>query len=237
MTAPREHPPATAPAEGGHRYAMWDAAYVLGSLSAADRREYEDHLADCPQCRAAVTEISGVPALLSQLDGPCVAAIDDAAPAPAPDLLASLVTEVRRRRRRTRVLAWALGAAAAAVLGIGVLIGVGGPGRAPGPVPEALPMTQVGTTALASTVAVRDESWGSYIDLSCICLAPVGAHHDTLALVVVGRDGATTRLATWVAEPGRTATPAGSISTPSDQIAAVQIVSADSGQLLLERTL
>ena len=28
-----------------HRYAMWDAAYVLGSLSASDRREFEVHMA------------------------------------------------------------------------------------------------------------------------------------------------------------------------------------------------
>jgi hypothetical protein len=56
-------------------------------------------------------------------------------------------------------------------------------------------------------------------------------------MVVVGRDGTHTQLATWVAEPGHTATPAGSISTPADQIAAVQVVSADNGQVLLERSL
>jgi len=40
-----------------------------------------------------------------------------------------------------------------------------------------------------------------------------------------------------VAVPGHTATPAGSISTPVDQIAAVQVVAADSGQVLLQRSL
>lgn len=50
-----------------HRYAMWDAAYVLGSLSAADRRGFEAHMADCPACRQAVAELGGMPALLSQL--------------------------------------------------------------------------------------------------------------------------------------------------------------------------
>jgi hypothetical protein len=56
-------------------------------------------------------------------------------------------------------------------------------------------------------------------------------------MVVVSRDGAHTQLATWVADPGHTANPAGSISTPVEQIAAVQIVSADSGQVLLQRSL
>jgi anti-sigma factor RsiW len=57
-------------------FAMWDAAYVLGSLSAADRREFEVHMANCPACRDAVADLSGVPALLSQLDREEVAAID-----------------------------------------------------------------------------------------------------------------------------------------------------------------
>ena len=30
---------------GDDPYAMWDAAYVLGSLSGAERREFEAHLA------------------------------------------------------------------------------------------------------------------------------------------------------------------------------------------------
>ncbi|MEB3071506.1 anti-sigma factor family protein [[Mycobacterium] vasticus] len=225
------------PIDDGHRYAMWDAAYVLGSLSAADRREFEDHLTGCPACRAAVSEISGVPALLSQLEPATVAAIGDAEPAALSDeLLPTLLDTVRRRRRRTRLLTWTASAAAAAVLGIGVLVGVGGSPSSP-PAPTGLPMAQVGTTALASTVAVSSMPWGSVIDLSCVCLAPVTAHHDTLALVVVGRDGSQTRLATWVAQPGHTATPAGSISTPTDQIAAVQVVSADNGNVLLERTM
>ncbi|MCV7386339.1 anti-sigma factor family protein [Mycolicibacter longobardus] len=238
MTSPREF----SLVDGGHPYEMWDAAYVLGSLSGADRREFEAHLAVCRQCRSAVAEISGVPALLSQLDGNTMAAINDAGgalPQPPANLLPSLLTAVHRRRRRTRLAAWAASAAAAAVVGIGVLIGVGysTDSTTPSPRHDALPMAQVGTTALASTVAVKSESWGSVIDLSCVCLAPMNASHDTLALVVVGRDGSQTRLATWVAEPGHTATPAGSISTPTDQIAAVQVVSADDGTVLLQRAL
>lgn len=230
---------------GDHRYAMWDAAYVLGSLSADDRREFEAHLTGCPACREAVTEISGMPALLSKLDRSVVAAINDAdqtagVPPVSAELLPSLLATVRWRRRRTRLMSWATTAAAAVVLAIGVLVGVAG--YSPTSLPpqttvSALPMTQVGTTALASTVSVSDERWGSVIDLTCVCLAPLSAPHDTLAMVVVGRDGSHTRLATWVAEPGHTATPAGSISTPADQIAAVQVVSVDGGQVLLQRAL
>ena len=47
---------------------MWDAAYVLGSLSSNERREYEAHLDVCDSCRAAVADLSGMPALLALLD-------------------------------------------------------------------------------------------------------------------------------------------------------------------------
>jgi anti-sigma factor RsiW len=231
------------PAGDSHDYATWDAAYVLGSLSPADRREYEAHLSVCPLCNQAVSELSGMPALLSKVDSGTVAAMGDAAdPADmVPNLLPPLLSEVRRRRRRVRMLTWTSGAAAAVLLAIGVFVSVpwqhptsSSPAQASA---SALPMAQVGTTALASTVSIKSQQWGTYIDLNCVCLAPVTAHHDKLAMVVVSRDGAHTQLATWVADPGHTANPVGSISTPVEQIEAVQIVSADNGQVLLQRAL
>jgi hypothetical protein len=134
---------------------------------------------------------------------------------------------------------WAASAAAAVVLGLGVLVGVQGHSV---PAPQqatsaSQPMAQVGTNLLTSTVSLTSQHWGTFINMQCVCLAPPDAHHDTLAMVVVGRDGSKTRLATWVAEPGHTATPAGSISTPVDQIAAVQVVAAEGGQILLQRSL
>jgi anti-sigma factor RsiW len=230
-------------AEDDDRYAMWDAAYVLGSLSASDRREFEAHMAGCPACREAVADLSGVPALLSQLPREQVAAMDESgrtvtAAEISPELLPSLLATVRWRRRRARVATWVASSAAAAVLGIGVLVGVqGNSAPAQQVAASSQPMAQIGTNLLASTVQLSSQHWGTSINLKCVCLAPLNAHHDTLAMVVVGRDGSQTRLATWVAEPGHTATPAGSISTPVDQIAAVQVVSADSGQVLLQRSL
>ena len=76
------------------RFATWDAAYVLGALSPVERREYEEHLAGCPACQAAVSELAGLPGLLAQVppeDGALLAAapgaevLDDG---PPPDLLA-----------------------------------------------------------------------------------------------------------------------------------------------------
>jgi anti-sigma factor RsiW len=229
------------PTGESHDYATWDAAYVLGSLSPADRREFEGHLCVCPLCSQSVSELSGIPALLSKLDGGTVAAMDAGGSLEGPpNLLPSLMTEVHRRRRRVRMATWTTGAAAAVLLAVGLFVGVWAH-QPSASTPQAsipvLQMDQVGTTALASTVSLSTQQWGTFIDLDCVCLAPVTAHHDRLAMVVVGRDGAHTQLATWVADPGHTAKLAGSTSTPVDQIAAVQIVSADSGQLLLQRSL
>jgi anti-sigma factor RsiW len=228
------------PAGDSHDYATWDAAYVLGSLSPADRREYETHLSVCPLCNQAVSELSGMPALLSKLDGGTVAAMGADDLTAAPNLLPSLLSEVHRRRRRVRMVTWTSGAAAAVLLAVGLFVSVAWQHPTSSP-PQAslsaLQMVQIGTHALASTVSISSQHWGTYIDLNCVCLAPVTAHHDKLAMVVVSRDGAHTQLATWVADPGHTANPAGSISTPVEQIAAVQIVSADSGQVLLQRSL
>lgn len=225
----------------GDEFATWDAAYVLGSLTAADRVAYESHLAGCASCRAAVDEISAMPALLGKLDGDVVAAMDSVHEFDAPpNMLPGLMFAVRRRRRRVRAVAWSLGAAASVLLAITILVGVTNHSpAAPPPLASvsAQPMAQVGTTALASTVALSGQHWGTSIDLRCVCLAPVNAHHDRLAMIVVGRDGSQTQLATWVAEPGHTANTAGSISTPVDQIAAVQVVSADTGAVLLQRSL
>jgi anti-sigma factor RsiW len=227
-----------------HRYAMWDAAYVLGSLSSTDRREFEAHMAGCPSCREAVAQLSGMPALLSQLDRIEVSAINESdhtsgVQEMSSELLPSLLATVRWRRRRTRLVTWTAAAAAAVVLSISVLVGVAGPSPTSPPpqaIASALPMAQVGTTLLASTVSLSRQQWGTHIALKFVCTAPVDAHHDTVALVVVGRDGSQSRLATWVAIPGHTATPTGSISTPVDQIAAVQVVLADNGRVMLQRS-
>jgi anti-sigma factor RsiW len=229
---------------GHDEYTMWDAAYVLGSLSSAERREFEAHMTDCPLCGSAVGELSGMPALLSQLDRDELAAIDDrsgVAPLLPDELLPSLLAKVSWRRR-SRIVTWTAGAAAAAVLAIGVLVGVAGHCLTSVPTPpqasvSVQPMAQVGTNRLASTVSLTSRQWGTFISMNCVCLASLNAHHDTLAMVVVGRDGSHTRMATWVANPGHTAAPAGSISTPVDQIASVQVVSAEHGQVLLERSL
>jgi hypothetical protein len=231
-------------------YALWDAAYVLGSLSDADRREFEAHLRGCPSCRQSVDELSGMPALLGQLTVDEVASLDDVgSDALSPRVLTSLLTKVSRRRRNARLAMWAVAAAAAVVMVVGVLAGVQFHTGAPASVPSraeasALTMTPVAPTELTATVTVTGRGWGTQIEMNCTYPSEVGSSAPDgdeppgkLAMVVVSRDGNHDRLATWMAVKGVRATPDGSTSTPIDQIATVQIVSADTGNVLLQRTL
>jgi anti-sigma factor RsiW len=234
----------------GDPYAQWDAAYVLGSLSSADRREFEAHMSGCPSCRKAVGELSGMPALLSRIDHDEAAAIDEsesgAAPPLNPRVLTSLLEKVGRRRRRRRLATWTAGAAAAAVLVAGAVVAMQSQPVAPvAPyAASSATMTPAGSTELTSTVTIIGQGWGTRIEMNCSYeKLPNGTPHDgdeagdNLAMVVVGRDGSHSRLATWVAVPGVTATPSGSTSMPVDHIAAVQIVSDDTGNVMLQRSL
>ena len=93
MTAfPGQGAPVAGPrGQDGHKYAQWDAAYVLGSLSEMDRREFDAHLGECRACRDAVAELSDMPALLSLLDLDDITDEDDPIavrpPSPQPDLV------------------------------------------------------------------------------------------------------------------------------------------------------
>ncbi|QIS40845.1 zf-HC2 domain-containing protein [Clavibacter capsici] len=45
----------------------WDAAYVLGSLSATDRAQFEAHLPGCDACTRSLADLAGLPGVLRML--------------------------------------------------------------------------------------------------------------------------------------------------------------------------
>jgi hypothetical protein len=231
----------------GDRYATWDAAYVLGSLSSAERREFEAHLETCDRCRAAVGEISGMPALLAMLDAADVHALEtEQEPPPLrPELRTQVLDRVRWRRRRSRLLTAAAVGLAAALLAVGMVIAIrpGIVGLQSGTTEVAareLTMTKLAETPFSATVALRSFAWGTRIDMACSYgdwsggAAPPPSN---LGMVVVGRDGKQSQIATWLGMSGATALPSGNTPMPIDDIAAVQLVSANNGKVLLETTL
>lgn len=226
-------------------YHQWDAAYVMGSLSSSERRDYEAHLAGCADCRAAVNELSGMPALLALLGPDDVTAMEaQAAEPPVPSrILDSLLASVGARRKRSRVVSWSLGlaAAAAVLLAIATLVAVRPVADEPDiPAGTSFAMAHVVPSTFEATFTLTELAWGTLIEMSCSYAdSPDDPDDDidTLALVVVARDGTETLLATWIARAGETAHPSASTALPIEEIGAVKIVEIGTSEVLLQRAL
>ena len=231
----------------GDRYTTWDAAYVLGSLSSAERREYEAHLETCDRCRAAVTDISGMPALLAMLDVDDVRALDkeQSEPPLPPQVRQQVLDKVRWRRRRSRLLTSVALGMAAALLAVGLVIAIrpGIVGLQSGTqetTAQEVPMDKLEPTPFSATIALNSFAWATRIDMACTYgqwSSGGGAPPSNLGMVVVGRDGSHSQIATWLGLSGATALPSGNTPMPVNEIASVQLVSVDSGAVLLERKL
>jgi anti-sigma-K factor RskA len=214
-------------------YREWDAAYLLGALSPDERREYEAHLAGCPDCSADVAAMAGLPGVLSVVTAERALAESDA----APDLMPRLAAAAERVRRRARWRAAGLVAAAAAVAAIAV-----------GVVPQVIPdETPARTVELAQTVPspVRAnarlvaEQWGTRIEATCSYDKPASgwAQQRTYGLYVTDRSGKVVRVATWVAAPGVVAEAYATTTLQVAQIAGLDIRSEETGKVLLKASL
>jgi hypothetical protein len=246
-------------------FATWDGAYLLGALSAADRRAYEEHLRTCDACSAAVSELAGLPGLLghvSEADAFALLEVDQAEgqavqrgqltsirePEPAgaedgnPGILAALLRAARRRRIRTRW--WAAGSLAAAavivVLTAIVLSTVLSPIQATAPeAGTSVVMTQVEPSALSADLKLVAEPWGTKIESRCSYAVWEGQEPGSTwayAMVVTDRSGKETQISTWRADAGSTVEPTATTSVPVAEIASVDIRSAKSGTVLLRST-
>jgi hypothetical protein len=227
-------------------YSDWDAAYVLGSLSPMERREFERHLVTCASCSAAVAELAALPGLLAKLPTAEARGLllpESEVPVPA-TLLPRLVRSVARRRRRIRALiASGVVVAAAAAAAIVLMIPLVFPGAAPHNATTSAEVTlsQVVPTSLNASIRLVSEGWGTRIEMNCrydkvggsgpTDYARDAAH--TYAMYVTDTAGQTTQVATWTAKPGSVAEPWGTTSLAPDKIATVDVRSAANGQVLL----
>lgn len=193
-------------------FETFDAAYVLGALSPEDREAFEQHLKECAECARAVQEMAGLPGLLAQVTPEM---LEERQEAPA-DLLPSVVTRVRRaRRRRALTVAgvWATSVAAAAVV-VAVLM----PSDA---APAGTAMMPLGPYPVQAVAAVQPMSTGARVDMSCSYHgAAQGADY---LLVALRADGTEAQLATWWADPERTAKISVGTTLPPEQIQALEI--------------
>jgi hypothetical protein len=224
------------------RYYTWDAAYVLGSLSPAERREYEEHLAGCPACQSAVSELAGLPGLLAQVPPEDAAlllvASADIDDSPPPGMLAAVRS--RHARRRRGMIGMLAAAAAAVVLVVGGIayalgllpLGPSGPQRLA--FGDVVP---VGMTAVVDLIPVAD---GTDVAVQCTYgeynNPRPGGSYATYRIYVVDRSGNESMIKEWPAKPNRTMTPSGHTDLKIRQIDKIEIRS-DTDETLLRTTL
>lgn len=230
--------------------ADWDAAYLLGALSAADRRAFEEHLESCERCVRAVAEVAPTLGLLARVDPVRAQSLqgDEAVgdsrfgeagewPIASVGGRAELLARAARERRRRRGW-WAGGlAAAAAVL---VAVAVGASGALVATVPEdRVELAAVVDAPLTASVELASVAWGTRIELECSYDGEGGGASDGLpyTLVVRDHDGNATEVSSWRAVPGETARLSAATALDLDQIASIEINLAENGQLLMRAEL
>lgn len=210
-------------------YRDWDAAYLLGSLSPAERREFEDHLAECPDCRASVAELAAVPGLLARVPASEVEPVEEA----PHDMLPRLVIAARRHRIRVRALTGGIVlAAAAAAVAVTLVLPQLLPLNRQEPTAE-LTLSQVVPSTLTADVQLVGHDWGTSIAMHCSYGNGYGQLEATYALYVTDTAGRATQLATWTARPGHTVDPSGTTSLALDDIRSVDVRSVADGTILL----
>ena len=85
---------------------------------------------------------------------------------------------------------------------------------------QELEMTKVEPTPFSATVALSSYGWGTRIDMACSYGEWSGggsAPPSNLGMVVVGKDGKPTQIATWLGLSGATALPSGNTPLPIER--------------------
>ncbi|MEV7980957.1 zf-HC2 domain-containing protein [Streptomyces sp. NPDC086519] len=202
-------------------------AYALGVLDEAEAFRFEDHLMECPQCAAHVTEF-GPAARQLMLYRRATPRFVHPMAQPGPRLLDRLLAEVatRHRAKRRRLL---YGLAAS------VVFAVAGPGIAAYAGHDATPAVQVTAATDAQSgiwaqVTSQDTDSGSAIELQV--KDPGGPR--SCRLVAVGDDGSEQIVTTWAERDhdDRVSTMTGGSSMRADEIDRYEVRNAD-GQLLV----
>ena len=218
------------------RFADWDAAYALGALSAADRKTYEEHLAECAACTRAVGELTSTVGLLSRVPAERVrAGVETGSPGQGGRErivdLAERRSRLRSRRRRTW---WVAGAAAAAIVvaAVAVPLTIG----ATDDRGTVHALAELADVPLEASIRLTDAAWGTRIDLVCrysgeVLDAPDGGW--PYALAVVDADGSSTTLSTWRAAPGSTTQLSAGTDLGVAEIGAIEIRSVDGDAVLM----
>lgn len=223
-----------------HPYLQWDAAYVLGALSSNERREFEQHLAGCPRCQRAVSELAGMPGLLAQASPEDAAAltgaVEDLDDVPPPDLGPTLLSRVRHNRRQRMLLT--VGAIAAALVlivgGVGWMFSRGIIGT---PSTYRIAFSSVVPSGITAVVDVTPGRSETTLRVECQYAgteaSSTGGPYGEYAIWVRDRSGNESEVKSWYAKPNKVMRPGGTAPIATWRLDEVEIREARTGEVLL----
>jgi hypothetical protein len=205
-------------------YREWDAAYVMGSLSPADRHAFEAHLAECDLCARNVADLAGLPGILSVVPADQAALLLHDQPelppteVPPATLLPGVfdLAEQRERKRRRRTIWLSAGAAvAAACIALAVtLVATDTLSFGTSPHSERIAMEQTVPSPITADAELVEQSWGTEIKLTCRYAMPTASPTPgaptgpfEYSFYVTDTDGVTSQAGNWTASPGSTVDP------------------------------
>lgn len=193
--------------------------YVLGGLSAGDRRDLASHLDTCASCRDELAGYAGLPALLRAGASTFTGTVSHDAP------LGGAVTALRARRRRHRLT---LTAAAAAVL----LAAVGGGAAivltSPEPAAASYAMASAPGVEATGEVSLRAKPWGTSLDLDLQDLP----QDEVFVAWLVTAGGERQQVATWGSTDDGEAHLTGAGELGLEDVAAVRVTDRDGDVVL-----
>ncbi|WP_460071675.1 zf-HC2 domain-containing protein [Streptomyces sp. YKOK-I1] len=165
-------------------------AYALGVLDEAEAFRFEDHLMECPQCAAQVTEFGPTARQMMLYRRATPRSVHPFA-GPGPRMLDKLLAEVATRHRaaRRRVMFALAASVVIALAGPAVAMMAGGDDAE-----DAVRVTATDEkSGVWAQVTIEDEAWGSDIELK----VKDGAGPRDCRLIAVGHDGSEQTVTSW----------------------------------------
>lgn len=216
--------------------------YVLGAIEPAERALLDEHLSVCGRCRDELASMAGLPAMLSRVDEEQLAQLGPPPEALFETVLAEVNRETRRRRRRNAIVLIAAAAAWVIATGVGMGLVSRDDGRpaprasataSPQRPPQAARLLtgQDPVTGVRAQVSLQSKRWGTAVDMR-LSGVPRGSH---CRMVVVDKGGRSDVAGAWAvpyAAREGSAEYLGSSMIASDQVASIEVRTADGERLL-----
>jgi len=223
--------------------AEWDAAYVLGALNQNDRRTYENYLAADPARADELSELAGMPGILSALsrdEAVALTDLGDTTPVEVPpDNIASLAAAAAKRQQRSRRAGLATAVAVAAALAIvgGVVGATVFPRPASVQTVAMAPMQPGQREGLTAQLAVTEKKWGTELNWACEYTKDWSRNVASYDLVVTTTDGTQTAVGSWKPAGDEATGLSAATSIPTSDIRTIDIRVSGTDQPLAVRTL